>query len=91
MPNRGTKFTLHDNWEDKLKWFNNFEKGALKSYRKELQMASENIKIKKLHESDHEDIYMKPWKDPESLFCDGEFLEELTGKKIKTSSECHKG
>jgi len=30
----------------------------------------------------------KPWHDPESLFCDGAFLEKLTGKKIKVSSEC---
>lgn len=25
----------------------------------------------------------KPWNDPESLFCDTEFLEQLTGKPIR--------
>lgn len=27
--------------------------------------------------------HLKPWKDPESLFCDTKFLEELIGRKIK--------
>ena len=34
---------------------------------------------------DTEDKYMpdneKPWRDPESLYCDKDFLKELTGKE----------
>jgi hypothetical protein len=31
---------------------------------------------------------LKPWKDPESLFCDTVFLERLIGKEIRKGSEC---
>jgi hypothetical protein len=30
----------------------------------------------------------KPWKDPESLFCDNEFLKKLTNKDIASGDEC---
>ena len=34
-------------------------------------------------------IYLKPWQDPESLFCDTEFLEtEILRKKIRPGKEC---
>lgn len=33
-------------------------------------------------------VYLKPWKDPESLFCDREFLEKLVGKEIADGDEC---
>ena len=34
-------------------------------------------------------IYLKPWQDPESLFCDTEFLEtKILRKKIRTGKEC---
>lgn len=34
-------------------------------------------------------VYLKPWKDPESLFCDTEFLEtEIVRKKIRKGKEC---
>lgn len=34
-------------------------------------------------------IYLKPWQDKESLFCDTEFLEtEILHKKIRTGEEC---
>ena len=34
-------------------------------------------------------IYLKPWQDPQSLFCDTEFLEtEILHKKIRTGEEC---
>lgn len=34
-------------------------------------------------------IYLKPWQDPESLFCDTDFLEtEILRKKIRPGKEC---
>lgn len=33
-------------------------------------------------------VYMKPWKNPDSLFCDTKFLEEFFGKKIAKGDEC---
>ena len=34
-------------------------------------------------------IYLKPWQDPNSLFCDTEFLEtEIVHKKLRTGEEC---
>ncbi len=42
---------------------------------------SEEIKVKRHH--------IKPWKDPESLFCDTEFLEKLLRKKVSTRDECN--
>lgn len=30
----------------------------------------------------------RPWKDPESLFCDNEFLKKLTNKDIAYGDEC---
>lgn len=34
-------------------------------------------------------IYLKPWQDPQSLFCDTEFLEtKILYKKIRTGEEC---
>lgn len=36
-------------------------------------------------------IYLKPWQDPESLFCDTKFLEtKILRKKISTDKECSK-
>lgn len=32
--------------------------------------------------------YLKPWKDPESLFCDTEFLTQLLGKEPRKGDEC---
>lgn len=31
---------------------------------------------------------LKPWEDPESLFCDTDFLQDLIGKEISTGDEC---
>ncbi len=31
---------------------------------------------------------LKPWKDPESLFCDTEFLRKITGKEPTKGDEC---
>lgn len=36
-------------------------------------------------------VYLKPWKDPESLFCDTDFLEKLLKKKIRHGKECTEG
>lgn len=33
-------------------------------------------------------VFLKPWKDPESLFCDTKFLEELLCKEITKGDEC---
>ncbi len=34
-------------------------------------------------------VYLKPWQDPESLFCDTEFLEtKIVKKKIRKGEEC---
>lgn len=33
-------------------------------------------------------VPLKPWQDPESLFCDREFLEKLVGKEIAEGDEC---
>lgn len=35
--------------------------------------------------------YLKPWKDPESLFCDTKFLESLLGKEPARDLECRDG
>lgn len=32
--------------------------------------------------------HIKPWRDPESLFCDGDFLESYIGKPIKNDDRC---
>ncbi len=32
--------------------------------------------------------YLKPWKDPESLFCDTVFLEEYIKKSVARGDEC---
>lgn len=32
--------------------------------------------------------HLKPWKDPDSLFCDTKFLEKLLGKEPAKSLEC---
>ncbi len=32
--------------------------------------------------------YLKPWKDPESLFCDTEFLEEKMMLSLRKGKEC---
>lgn len=32
--------------------------------------------------------HIKPWRDPESLFCDRDFLEEITEKSIKEDMRC---
>jgi len=34
---------------------------------------------------------IKPWVDPESLFCDTEFLEKLMGKSPKPGKVCKDG
>jgi hypothetical protein len=31
---------------------------------------------------------LKPWKDPESLFCDTEFLRKIVGKEPAKGDEC---
>jgi len=31
---------------------------------------------------------LKPWKDPDSLYCDKEFLEKLLSKEIAEGNEC---
>jgi len=31
---------------------------------------------------------LKPWHDPESLYCDKEFLEELLSKEVAEGNEC---
>ncbi len=33
-------------------------------------------------------VPLKPWKDPESLFCDTEFLREFLGKEPRKGKEC---
>ena len=35
-----------------------------------------------------QDVPLKPWKDPESLFCDTEFLKNLIGKEPAKGTEC---
>ncbi len=35
-------------------------------------------------------VYLKPWKDPESLFCSPK-LTEIVGKKLSTGDECRDG
>ena len=32
--------------------------------------------------------HIKPWEDPESLFCDTEFLKQIVGKDIADGDEC---
>jgi hypothetical protein len=32
--------------------------------------------------------YLKPWQDPESLFCDTEFLKKIIGKEPAKGKEC---
>ena len=56
----------------------------IKTWRKKHQLPPADVPI-----TDNE-YETKPWKDPESLFCDGDFLEKLTGKKIKIEPECQK-
>lgn len=33
-------------------------------------------------------VPLKPWKDPESLFCDTKFLREFLGKEPRKGKEC---
>lgn len=33
-------------------------------------------------------VPLKPWKDPESLFCDTKFLREFLGKEPAKGKEC---
>ena len=35
-----------------------------------------------------QDVPLKPWKDPESLFCDTEFLKKILGKEPAKGTEC---
>ena len=43
-----------------------------------------------IHKSPYK-TYLKPWKDPESLFCDTMFLKEFIKKDIRTGKECKHG
>ena len=45
-------------------------------------------RIRKKIEKPKYRVHIKPWKNPNSLFCDSEFLEELTGKKLLEGDEC---
>lgn len=51
-----------------------------RKFEKQKQLEERN---KIVHEFD-----IKPWKDPESLFCDTEFLESMLGKEVEKGKEC---
>lgn len=50
-----------------------------------IESRKRNAKILAEYVPDDDD---KPWRDPESLFCDTEFLRELIGKDIQKSGRC---
>ncbi len=50
---------------------------AVRHYKKQ----HEGVLLKKKHP-------LKPWKDPDSLFCDTEFLREFVGKEPENGTEC---
>lgn len=59
-----------------------FELIWLSYERKKKEKNEEKVKRPKYR------VHIKPWKNPNSLFCDTEFLEKLTGKKILEGDEC---
>ena len=59
-------------------------------YLKHRANEAMEMHISRKHKIKNIDGYKKPWKDPESLFCAGDFLTELIGKDISTSDECKK-
>ena len=59
-------------------------RGQLKSAKRRSRLWVSHLKPKPKPR-----IYLKPWQDPESLFCDTEFLEtEILRKKIRPGKEC---
>ena len=57
-------------------------KRAYNKYKKERQEKRKE-RNERIFEFD-----IKPWKDPESLFCDTGFLENMLGKEITKGKEC---
>ena len=43
---------------------------------------------KQYYKEDEKDGCVKPWEDPESLFCDTQFLNEEFGLDVRTGDEC---
>ncbi len=64
-----------------IKLVNAFQKSKLKITKKESNPAPRIKEQKHRHP-------LKPWKDPESLFCDSEFLKKLIGKEPTKGKEC---
>ncbi len=56
----------------------------------------ELLKKKRIEEEIKEDMCLKPWRDPDSLFCDTEFLEKPVEeggfglKNVRIGDECKK-
>ena len=46
------------------------------------------IIIKRVQQKTIKFHHIKPWKDPESLFCDTKFLKKLLGKEPRAGNEC---
>lgn len=61
----------------------------IKIRRKEEEMLNKRRKEEMLNKRrKEEEMLNKPWKDPDSLFCDTEFLEELLGKPVTKGKLC---
>jgi hypothetical protein len=57
----------------------------------QLTIKTEQTERRERHEKRERDkkrVYLKPWEDPNSMFCSTEFLEKLLNKKIATGKEC---
>ncbi len=72
----------HPEWIDIYIIFGGYKKIDLQKLK--------NKKLRKLDITipDKKKIYLKPWKDPESLFCSTKFLEILLNKEISKGDEC---
>lgn len=71
----------HKEWFEFI-WFSYKRKEKEKDEEKGQIRVDEKVKKPKYR------VHIKPWKNPDSLFCDTEFLEKLTGKKLIEGDEC---
>ena len=51
------------------------------------RMRGFKMRIKWLYQTKINMKLKKPWKDPESLFCDGDFLTNFIGKAVRKGDE----
>ena len=94
-----TDHNIEELWEDVYKYFisqegniftcnNCHRKFEKKSYSIRHYQQKHEIRLDDAPEEITQKTYENPWDDPESMYCDSDFLSEYTGKTIKRNKKC---